>query len=123
MTYTFSIPGRPITKKNHQQIRRRASGTPFIAQSETYLQYERDAGWFLKPLMVAAPVNVQCIYYMPTRQRVDLCNLLAATCDILVKHNVLVDDNYQIVVSHDGSRVEYDKSNPRTEIVITPKST
>ena len=57
---------------------------------------------------------------MPTRHRVDLVNLLEATCDILVECGLLADDNSKIVVSHDGSRVEYDKYNPRVEIEITP---
>lgn len=63
---------------------------------------------------------MKCVYYMPTRHKVDLCNLLAATCDILVKANVIEDDNSKIIVSHDGSRVLYDKENPRVEIEIKP---
>ena len=64
-------------------------------------------------------VNVKCLYYMQTKRRVDLNNLLEATTDVLVKYKVLEDDNSNIVVSHDGSRVLYDKENPRTEITIT----
>lgn len=66
------------------------------------------------------PVNVCCIYYMPTRRRCDLVNLQEATLDVLVKYKVLADDNSNIVVSMDGSRVYYDKDEPRTEITITP---
>jgi Holliday junction resolvase RusA-like endonuclease len=50
---------------------------------------------------------------------VDLVNLVEATCDILVDAGVLVDDNSGIVTSHDGSRVLYDKTDPRVEIEIT----
>ena len=67
---------------------------------------------------VSARVNVRCIYYMKTRRKVDLANLIEATCDILVKAGVLADDNSQIVAAHDGSRVEYDKNDPRVEIEI-----
>jgi Holliday junction resolvase RusA-like endonuclease len=56
---------------------------------------------------------------MPTRRKVDITNLLSATHDILTKHNVIADDNMDIVVSVDGSRVFYDKENPRTEITIS----
>ena len=66
------------------------------------------------------PVNVKCVYYMPTRRRVDLVNLQEATLDVLVKYRIIDDDNSTIVVSMDGSRVFYDKNNPRTEITITP---
>ena len=55
---------------------------------------------------------------MPTKHRVDLANLLAATCDILTHYGVLEDDNSMIIVSHDGSRVLYDKERPRCEIEI-----
>ena len=56
---------------------------------------------------------------MDTKRKVDLNNLLEALTDVLVKHKVLEDDNSTIVVSHDGSRVLYDKENPRTEVEIT----
>ena len=52
---------------------------------------------------------------MKTARRVDLANLIEATTDILVKAHVLEDDNSRIVAAHDGSRVDYDKKNPRAE--------
>lgn len=57
---------------------------------------------------------------MPTRRRCDLTNMLEAVDDIMVKYKLLQDDNCKIIVGHDGSRVLYDKENPRTEITITP---
>ena len=63
-------------------------------------------------------MNVRCVYYMPTRRRVDLTNLLEATDDLLVRAGVLADDNSQIVAAHDGSRVRLDRENPRVEIEI-----
>jgi hypothetical protein len=39
----------------------------------------------------------------------------------LVDAQVIKDDNSSIVASHDGSRVEYDRDNPRVEITITAK--
>ena len=61
---------------------------------------------------------MRCLYFMPTRRRVDLGNLMEATHDILVKYEVLADDNSKIIYSVDGSRVLYDKDNPRTEVEI-----
>ena len=46
-------------------------------------------------------------------------NHSAALDDILVQAGVLADDNRDIVVGHDGSRVFWDKENPRVEITIT----
>lgn len=121
MTYTIPLP--PVTKKNSQRILvNRATGRPFVAQSGQYKAYERAALQYLrlrpeKP--VDAPVNLKAVFYMPTRRRVDLVNLLESVCDILVRAGILADDNSNIVVSTDGSRVERDKARPRTEIEIT----
>lgn len=53
-----------------------------------------------------------------THRRVDLTNLMEAMNDILVSRGILADDNYHIIAGHDGSRVKYDKNEPRVEIVI-----
>lgn len=37
---------------------------------------------------------------------------------MLVRAGVLKDDHSGIIVSHDGSRVLYDKDNPRTVLFI-----
>ena len=39
-------------------------------------------------------------------------------CQIMDAMDVLADDNSRIVAAHDGSRVDYDKQNPRVEIWI-----
>jgi len=67
---------------------------------------------------IDAPVNVKAVYYRPTRGKVDLCNLHAALHDALVFFGILIDDDCTVIVSTDGSRVEYDKEDPRTEIWI-----
>ena len=61
---------------------------------------------------------MKALFFMPTRRKVDLTNLLEALDDVLVEAGVLEDDHSGILVSHDGSRVLYDKQHPRTEIVI-----
>lgn len=116
----FTIPLIPISKKNHQQILiNQKTGKPFVAPSKQYKDYERDAMWFVpKVKQIDYPVNVKCLFYMPTRRLCDLTNMLEAVDDVMVKAGLLKDDNYKIVVSHDGSRVLYDKFNPRTEVYI-----
>ena len=118
------IPLPPYTKKNSGQVlyKRRPDGSrvPFISPSPQYKAYERDSMWFLRPIGLTGPVNVEAKFYMETRRRVDLTNLNEALHDILVKGGVLVDDDVSVVVSTDGSRVYYDKENPRTEVTITP---
>lgn len=123
-TIKIKIPIEPITKKNSQRIfRDKYTGKPFIVPSEKFKQYERDAGYFVNRysrLRINESVNVQCLFYVGTRRRYDLTNLLEAIDDVLVNAGVLSDDNYLIIAGHDGSRVIYDKDNPRTEITIVP---
>lgn len=116
---TLGIP--PISKKNHQRILYNAKkGTRFVAPSVEYERYERDAMRLLPKAdqPISSPVNVKCVFYMATRRRVDLVNLLEAADDVLVRRGVLLDDHSGIIVSHDGSRVLYDRERPRTEIEI-----
>lgn len=120
--YQAMIPLNPKTKKNNQQILINGkTGKPFVAQNARYKLYEQDVGWFLKkiPEPISEPVNVKCIFYRDSRRRVDLTNLLEAIDDILVHYKILKDDNFEIIVSHDGSRVLVDSERPRTEITIT----
>ena len=116
----LTLYGDPRTKKNSARILRTRSGTPFVAPSKAYTDYETDCLRQIKRphSPVSARVNVRCVYYMKTARRVDLANLIEATTDILVKAKVLADDNSQIVAAHDGSRVDYDEKNPRAEIWI-----
>jgi Holliday junction resolvase RusA-like endonuclease len=120
-TVKITIPLNPITKKNSQQIFiNQRTRKPFITTSAAYKQYERDASIFIPfDLSINQPVNIKCLFYMQTKRKVDLTNLLEAIDDILVKCGTLEDDNSEIIKAHDGSRVYYDKENPRTEIEIT----
>lgn len=122
IAFRYTIPLPPITKKNSQQILKTKDGRPFIAPSKAFTDYQSKAGWYLKPRPInpiGDAVTVKCLFYMPTHRRVDLNNLLEAVTDMLVKFRILTDDNSQVIASHDGSRVLYDKENPRTEIMIT----
>ena len=113
----------PITKKNSQQILiNRATNRPFVSQSAKYKAYEKACAIFIPKLKepIDYPVNVKTIFYRDSRRRVDLSNLQAAVNDILVKYGVLADDNRNVIYAQDGSRVFYDKDNPRTEITIEP---
>ena len=119
--YKTTIELTPITKKNSQQIYKNPkTGARWISQSNSYKKYASNAKWFLTGSpMINEPVNVQMLFYMPNRRKVDLSNLQSACLDILVDNQILADDNCKIVAAHDGSRVFYDKDNPRTEIEIT----
>lgn len=114
--------GNPATKKNSMQIfKNKKTGQAFLTQSDRYKDYAKDCARQITSkykLKIDYPINLKCVYYRKTKHRVDLTNLLAATCDILTDCGVIADDNCKIVVSHDGSRVDFDKENPRVEIEI-----
>lgn len=72
----------------------------------------------MSPLGIDYPVNVKAIYYIDKDRKVDIINLHSALHDCLVKYGVVTDDNYKIIATTDGSRVEIDRANPRTDVEI-----
>lgn len=116
----FTIRLAPITKKNHSSIiTNKTTGKLMVIPSKQYKEYEHEVAWFMPHIKtIDRFVNIRAVFYMPTHRRVDLVNLLQALCDILVKYSVIEDDNFNIVAGFDGSRVDYDKENPRTEVWI-----
>lgn len=131
----IEIPINPVTKKNHGQMipvkskvvnpktgKLEEKIRNIMIPSKPYQEYEKNCKKYMPKLdsPIDYPVCLKCTYYMETRRKCDITNLLQATCDILVKYKVLEDDNYSIVASFDGTRVCYDKENPRAIIEIIP---
>lgn len=113
---TIKIPLLARPKKNSQEIIFK-NGHPLLIQSKRYLQFERDCAYFLKRYArhIETPINLKCTFYVPDRRRRDLCNLLEGIQDILVKYDVIVDDNYNVVTTVDGSRVIFEKRERRND--------
>ena len=138
LLYKAVIPFEPKSKKNNLCIKFKKQaganalyknskygmvlmGIPFVSQSDTYKQYERDCVYWLRRPQngtINEKINIRYLFYRSNRIRVDIGNLVAAADDILVKFNIIQDDYWGIVGGHDGSRVFIDKDNPRTEIYI-----
>ena len=106
----IKIPLMTRPKKNSQQIIYR-NGKAIIIQSKLYLQFERDCAYFLKKYAkgIEYPINLKCTFYVADKRKRDIVNLLNAIQDVLVKYNVIKDDNYNIVAGVDGSRIVYEK--------------
>ena len=120
----FTIDIAPATKKNSQRIFTKKTKTgktiPFIVPSERFKNYQRECTFYMPNIKtINVPINIKALYYMPTKRRVDITNLNGSLHDILVHYQVIKDDDSQIVVSTDGTRVLYDKECPRTEVHIT----
>lgn len=121
MKIEFTLRGEPRTKKNSQRILRGRSGRPFIAPSPQYKAYEAACLVQIPARArqrIDSPINARYVFYMATRRRVDLTNLLESMDDILVRANVLEDDHSGVIAAHDGCRVRYDRDNPRVEVEI-----
>lgn len=119
----FTLPIRPVTKKNSGQIIT-VGGFPRLIPSKQYLQFEKDCQPYFKQVLnqigqIDYPINLQAVFYVETKRKIDLPNLLNAVDDAMVKSELILDDNRDIIASHDGSRVYHDKFNPRIEIEIT----
>jgi Holliday junction resolvase RusA-like endonuclease len=139
MRIEFTLPVEAKTKKNHPQIVWKKQPfqirigkfvvatipyTPFIIPSKGYSEFEKEVIPFFEQVKaetgtVNFVVNMQVVFYMKTKRLCDLTNLLAAVDDAAVKAGFIADDNRDIIAGHDGSRVFYDKLNPRIEITIT----
>ena len=126
----ITIPLDPRTKKNHAMIAGSGARCPtckrflkqFVKQGRAYDEYAARAKKYLASVPkdnITGPVNVRYHFYMQTRRLVDQTNLTQAADDILVDCGILADDNSSVIAGHDGTRVYYDKDNPRTEILIT----
>lgn len=119
----FTIPIVPRTKKNSNEIRYRR-GKPYVAPSHLYENYEYEGIMRIPEKYkkeIDYPVNIKAIYYVKRNARIDKTNLESALMDMLVAARVLKDDSAikpSIVVATDGSRVYYDKDNPRIEVEI-----
>ena len=124
-TLNFTIPIKPVTKKNHSNIVTLKTGRTILLPSKAYIKYEKEVCSFIKNEFgtkftpIDFPINIKAIYYQDSNRRADLCNYHAALHDALVKAKLITDDNFKIVSSTDGSRVLVDKHNPRIEVEIT----
>lgn len=118
------IKGQPRPKKNSMQFKRLKNGRTVLLQSDTYNEYKDIFLIQIKNIWknkepITQQVNVKCVYYRGDNRKCDLVNLQNGTLDLLVEAGVLKDDNYKVVYSMDGSRIFYDKDNPRVEITIS----
>lgn len=125
----YVIPLDCRAKKNSHRIAGSGPRCPmcgkfqkqFIRNGSTATDFAFRAAQYLSPRPVKPfSSQVHLIYrvYTATWHKKDDLNLYEALDDILVKEGVLADDNRKIIRSRDGSRVLYDKDNPRAEIYI-----
>jgi len=116
----LTILGPPVTKSNSQRIFRGRAGRPFVSQSAAYVAWERSALEQLACLLPIAPattvpVSLKAIFYRERRTG-DLGNFLKALCDVIERSGLIEND--RLIQSFDGSRLAWDKRNPRVEFEV-----
>ena len=125
----YVIPIDPKTKKNSHRIAGCGKRCPvcgkyakqFVRNDDKTTEFAFTAAHYLKPKPkqpIDEPVHLIYRLYTQTRHRKDDLNLFEALDDILVKEGILKDDDTKTIRCRDGSRVFYDKENPRSEIYI-----
>ena len=67
---------------------------------------------------IDCPVIFKCHFYNYDKRARDISNYYEGIQDLLVTAGILKDDNYKIIIGHDGSRMFLDKENPRMEFWI-----
>ena len=119
----------PRSKKNAHRIAGCGPRCPmcgkyakqFIRNGSTTTDFAFKAAQYLRPKParpIVGPVRLVYRLYTQTWHRKDDLNLYEALDDILVSEGILKDDDRKTIRSRDGSRVLYDKENPRAEVYI-----
>lgn len=129
----FVVGGAPRVKKNTQRSVGFGKSSRRI-NSAAYTKWEAMAAPQLDDIMrqfrrmtgrpwpvVDFTHNFSARFYMDTSGAVDLSALYEGIQDLLVKKGMLLDDNSQLLLSHDGSGVSVDRGRPRIVIEITRK--
>lgn len=117
----INIPVNPRSKKNSQEIVfNKKTGHRMVIQNKRYTEFEKQCKEYLPKLEkpINYPINLQCKFYVCDARKRDIANYLEAIQDVLVKYDILEDDNYNIVSSIDGCSMEIDREKPRVEIII-----
>lgn len=126
---SYVIPLDPRTKKNSHRIAGCGARCPvcgkykkqFVRNGSATTGYAFEAARFLNPKPpkpITGPVHLVYRLFTGTWHRKDDLNLYEALDDILVHEGILRDDDRKTIRCRDGSRVLYDKQNPRSEIYI-----
>lgn len=125
----YVIPLDPRSKKNAHRISGCGPRCPvcgkykkqFIRNGKTTTDFAFKAAQYLNPKPekpITRQVHLVYRIYTETWHRKDDLNLYEALDDILVNSGILHDDDRKTIRNRDGSRVLYDKENPRAEIYI-----
>lgn len=142
------IPGNAINKKSTHKMSlymKDKHGRRIPRKFPVYYYSEAWKKWGQKAIVVcnrykalhpeiAFPItermNLKVLFYMDKIIKIDLSAMYEGIQDVLAGnagvgklepsiYQIIEDDSIRFIGSHDGSRVFYDKINPRTEVYLT----
>lgn len=116
ITFLGGIP----SKKNHKRRIQRGHNV-FMVPSAAHEAWEQRELFDLQSAnlqTLTPPYSITCTIYPPTRHKADLSNKFESIADVLVKAQILEDDNWFVLQSVTLKLGEVDKKNPRAEVEI-----
>lgn len=121
---TFTIPGRPATKKTSQRVVRIGKMTK-ILPSITYEKYEKNCREHCENIWknagnepIDCGIGIYYKVYLDSYIIGDSTGYFQAIGDILEKFGVISNDMWIHWLSDDTHAISIDKANPRCEIKI-----
>ena len=117
------IPGEVICKKNNLAAIP-IGGRCRVIPMTKYTKYEKEAVRTIincghKPWTGISPVIVDTFFYLKTMLKFDFDNMQATVNDVLVKANIVIDDDMvHVIPAIKDHGWEKDKDDPRVEIWI-----
>lgn len=122
---SFTINGRPATKKTNQRVIRRGRLTR-ILPSIQYENYEKSCKIFCESIWkdlnypaIDCGISINCKIYLNNWIMGDESNYYQSFGDLIQTHGILNDDIWiHWVDNNENVMMEPDKENPRVEFVI-----
>ena len=125
--FKYTIYGDCASKKNNKRIvLNRKTNKPMVISSKKAIKWYTNA---IKQMQIDHvkkhkfndKLNAKILIYRKDKRGGpgDLNNFIQAPLDLLVSYGVIEDDNRNIIYSTDGSRLLYDKENPRVEVELS----
>jgi hypothetical protein len=121
---SFTIPGRPSTKKTSQRVVRRGGFTK-ILPSLLYEKYENHCKSYCESFWknlgydpIDFGISIKLKVYLDSWIVGDECGYQQANGDIIQKHGIISDDMWIHWADNGNHMIHYDKENPRIEVEI-----
>ncbi len=118
------VKGNVKAKKNNKTMAvNKRTGKMFPMTDPKTTEYIKDAVQQLKDQFAGYkisnyPINVQMVFFYPTKHRKDIDNSMSTILDCMKTAGVIEDDDVEHVNELYAFFGGYDKENPRVEILL-----